>query len=120
MPDLDRLIAEALQLFSAMGDVRARKMFGGAGIYAEGLMFALVADTIYVKAAGSLADDLARAGSAPFVFDSARGPVTTSYWQLPADAADPASAMDWGRRALACARDASGSRPPHRRRKPRG
>ena len=38
-------------LFFAFGPVTVRRMFGGAGIYADGMMFALVADgVIYLKA----------------------------------------------------------------------
>jgi DNA transformation protein len=37
-------------IFSAFGSVSVRRMFGGSGIYADGLMFALVADgVIYSK-----------------------------------------------------------------------
>ena len=44
--------AEAIrELFAGFGPVVVRRMFGGAGIYAEGTMFALVADgVIYLKA----------------------------------------------------------------------
>jgi hypothetical protein len=39
------------ELFSVFGPVEVRPMFGGAGIYAEGRMFALVSDgVIYLKA----------------------------------------------------------------------
>ena len=38
-------------MFSAFGPVTVRRMFGGAGIYADGTMFALIADgVIYLKA----------------------------------------------------------------------
>ena len=32
-PELDALIATAQDLFSGLGDIRVRKMFGGAGVY---------------------------------------------------------------------------------------
>jgi DNA transformation protein len=39
------------ELFAAFGSVTVRRMFGGAGIYAEETMFALVHDgVIYLKA----------------------------------------------------------------------
>lgn len=43
-PELDALIATAQDLFSGLGDIRVRKMFGGGGVYYDGRMFALLAD----------------------------------------------------------------------------
>jgi DNA transformation protein and related proteins len=40
-----------LEQLSPLGGVRAKRMFGGHGVYLEGLFFALVADdTLYLKA----------------------------------------------------------------------
>ena len=42
------LLKDAL---SGLGPVSVRRMFGGAGVYADGVMFGLVADdTLYLKA----------------------------------------------------------------------
>ncbi|MFN0040290.1 MAG: TfoX/Sxy family protein [Burkholderiales bacterium] len=39
------------EVFSGFGKITTRRMFGGWGIYRDGLMFALVADdTLYLKA----------------------------------------------------------------------
>jgi len=39
------------EVFEQLGPIRARKMFGGYGIYHDGVMFGLVADdTLYLKA----------------------------------------------------------------------
>ncbi len=39
------------EVFEQFGQIRARKMFGGYGIYHDGVMFGLVADdTLYLKA----------------------------------------------------------------------
>lgn len=41
------------ELMAPLGPVTVRRMFGGAGIFADGLMIALVAgDTLYLKADG--------------------------------------------------------------------
>lgn len=38
------------EVFVEFGDIQAKRMFGGYGIYHDGLMFALVADdTLYLK-----------------------------------------------------------------------
>ena len=40
MPLSDEFLAYVLDQFSLWGDVTARKMFGGAGLYRDGKMFA--------------------------------------------------------------------------------
>ena len=64
---------------SPVGDIRSRAMFGGYGIFHEGLMFALVSeDTLYFKVNESNRDMYERAQSKPF-------PHGISYWEVPTD-----------------------------------
>jgi DNA transformation protein len=93
----------ACELFSDLGPTRARRMFGGAGVYAQDVMFALIADdVVYVKADGALAEDLEAEGCEAFVFTPKSGPPTQmGYYRLPESALDePELAAAWGRRAL--------------------
>ena len=54
------------ELFSGFGPVAVRRMFGGAGVFADGLMIALVVDgVIYLKADDSLVPLFEREGQAP-------------------------------------------------------
>jgi len=115
-------IAFAEELFAGLG-ARSRRMFGGAGLYAQGVMFALIDDSeaIFLKADAALAADLAAEGCAEWVYTYPSGPkagqsATMGYWSLP-DAAldDPAVACDWGRRALDVALRADAAKPPKRR-----
>ena len=54
---------DIVELFSAFGPVTVRRMFGGAGIYADDTMFALIADgVIYLKAGDSNAAMFEREG----------------------------------------------------------
>ena len=63
----------AVELLGAAGRVTARRMFGGYGLYCDGVMFALIADDVlYLKADDVNRPELERAGSAPFVYE-ARG-----------------------------------------------
>ena len=93
----------ACALFAAVGPVRARRMFGAAGLYAGEVMFALVADdVIYLKADDALAAELEALGCGPFVVTTGdKPPQVMRYRRLP-DAAldDPEAARAWGLRAL--------------------
>ena len=107
-------------LFAELGAVSVRRMFGGAGVYAQGVMFALVADeSVYLKADPALRADLAEHGGAPFVWTrpSDGKQIDMGYWRLP-DAAcdDPLEAARWARRALGVAIAAKAGAP---RRNPR-
>ena len=56
-----------LDLLAPLGPVTARRMFGGFGIYLDGVMFALIADDIlYLKVDDRTRPDYEAAGSAPF------------------------------------------------------
>jgi DNA transformation protein len=102
------------ELFAGMGPVQVKRMFGGAGIYADGMMFALIADdTIYLKADQALKNELREEGSAPFLWTPQTGlrageQIEMGYWRLPEPALDdPEIAAAWGRKALEVARDAA-------------
>jgi DNA transformation protein and related proteins len=60
-------------LFAGFGPIAVRAMFGGAGIYADGLMFALVVDdVIYLKADDGTMPAFEQEGMSPFTY-TARG-----------------------------------------------
>ena len=99
------------ELFAELGPVQIKRMFGGAGIYADGLMFALLAaDVIHIKVDDKLKIELKAEGSGPFVWMPQNGPragehVEMGYWRLPESALDdPDLAAAWGRKALAAAK----------------
>jgi DNA transformation protein len=72
-------------LLSGFGPVSIRHMFSGAGVYADGVMFAiLVDDTLYLKADEISAQAFADEGKGPFTYRSkSRAPVAMSYWEVP-------------------------------------
>jgi DNA transformation protein len=73
------------QLGRVTGDVRARSMFGGVGIYAGELFFALIDDdTLYLKVDDSNRPDFVAAGMGPFRPFGEEGEVM-QYYKLPAD-----------------------------------
>ncbi len=65
--------------------VSARFMFGGWGLYKDGLMFGLVADDrLYFKVGESNKDDYVSRGCGPFVYSQGNHkPTTMSYYEVP-------------------------------------
>ncbi len=82
------------ELLGSLGQVSARKMFGGWGLLHEGRMFALVADEVlYLKVDEHNRQAFDDAGSGPFIYRSARGEAAMGYWRAPDEALDDPEAM---------------------------
>lgn len=93
-------------LLAEFGPVTVRRMFGGAGIYANGLMFALVSEgVVYFKADEASIAPFEREGCGPFVYETRQGRrALTSYWRIPDRLYDdPEEMADWARVAYAVA-----------------
>lgn len=90
---------------AGLGPVSARRMFGGFGLYLQGLMFALIVDDqLYLKADDESLGDFLRAGSRPFTYQSRGREVALRYYEAPAEAFDEEEVMgEWARRAFAAA-----------------
>ena len=98
------------ELFAPFGPVTVKRMFGGAGIWCDGLMFALVFDgAIFLKVDETSIPDFEREGSQAFVYTRAKskgrvGRASLSYWRLPERLYDdPDELAVWAARALAIA-----------------
>jgi len=105
------------ELFAGLGSVQIKRMFGGAGGYADGVMFLLLGDDlIYIKVDDALKAELREAGSGPFEWTPKKGPragetMDLGYWRLPESALDdPDEAVAWGRKALAVAKAKAASK----------
>ena len=81
-----------MELFAGLGDLRCRPMFGGLGVYADGLFFALAAgDGVYLKGDDANEGEYRAAGSAPFSYPGKDGgPHVMRYWRLPESVFDDA------------------------------
>jgi DNA transformation protein and related proteins len=97
-------------LFAPFGPVTVRRMFSGAGIFADGLMFGLIIrDVIYLKADDSNAADFEREGCGPFTYTRGRKSGRPSqhalpYWRLPERLYDdPEELSLWAKRSFAIA-----------------
>lgn len=94
------------ELLEPQGRVSVRRMFGGHGLYLDGVFVAIVDEgRPYFKADEQSAGEFAEAGGEPFVFESRGKRIQTSYWSVPESALDSAEDMQpWAQRALAAAR----------------
>lgn len=101
------------ELFASFGPVAVKRMFGGHGISADALFFALESDgEIYLKADGETKALFEAAGSRPFVYEGKTKPVTMSYWRLPEEALEDDEALRrWTELALGAARRARVKKP---------
>jgi DNA transformation protein and related proteins len=97
-------------LFAPFGPVTVRRMFSGAGIFADGLMFGLIIrDVIYLKADDSNVADFEREGCEPFSYTRGKKSGRPSqhalpYWRLPERLYDdPDELAIWAKRAFAIA-----------------
>ena len=91
-----------LELLSGLGPLRVKRMFGGAGVYCDDLMFALLDDDVlYIKADAESRPAFESAGSSQFTIEMKGRTETMGYWRLPAEAADdPGAAQGWARLGL--------------------
>lgn len=101
-------------LLDGFGPVDMRRMFGGAGLFRDGLMFGLVADdALYFKVGDANRADYADTGAAPFTYATKDGQRRlTSYYQAPAELFDdPDALVAWARKAYDAAVAANAARP---------
>jgi DNA transformation protein len=99
------------QLARGVQGIRARSMFGGVGIYAGELFFALIADDIlYFKVDQSNRPDFEARGMGPFRPYGDDGEVM-QYYQVPDDLLEDPEALGlWADKAIGVARRAKGQR----------
>jgi DNA transformation protein and related proteins len=114
MANTPTFVEHAADLLGLVAPVQARAMFGGHGLYAQGVMFALLDDDeLFLKV-----DDLCRgrfevAGCRRWAYQGPKGPMPTSYYRPPDDAHEnPEAMLPWGRLALDAALRAKASKAP--------
>ena len=98
-----------LDQLEELGDVTARSMFGGVGLYHRGVFFGLLArDTLYLKVDERTRSDYEDAGMTPFEpypgrRRSKRGG-TMRYYSVPLEILEsPIDLAAWARKAVAAA-----------------
>ena len=94
-------------------------MFGGFGIYRQGLMFGLVSqDTFFLKADDKNRADFEGKGLRPFTYPRKGEEFSMSYYQAPAEAMDNAEILcEWAEKAYDAALRAALNKPKKKVRK---
>ncbi len=102
---MSEFIDHVQEIFASLGTVQARKMFGGYGLFCDGVMFALVADdALYLKSDASIETHFTARGLDQFTYEKRGKPVKMSYFTAPEEVFEDAEqAMLWGRRSFAAA-----------------
>jgi DNA transformation protein and related proteins len=97
----DDFLAYLQDLFSEFGAITTRAMFGGHGVYRDGVFIALVIDgALYLKVDARTRGEFEAAGCAPFEYAHKGKRLTMSYWSTPEAAMDsPQAMLPWARMA---------------------
>jgi DNA transformation protein and related proteins len=102
-PLLDYLVDQ----LAPLGDARGRSMFGGFGVYLDGVIIGIIAfDTFYLKVDDTNRPAFEAAGSQPFIYHQGKVDATmSSYWECPADVLEePDQLRSWAVTSLAVSR----------------
>ena len=104
-----------LEQLERTGRVTSRRMFGGVGLYCDGLFFGLVDDgTLYLKVDDTTRPDYETRGMKPLRPFRDKPEVSLTYYTVPADVLDDAEQLViWARRSVAIA--AAAPKKPARR-----
>lgn len=112
MPERHEFIDYVLELFGLFGTVSAKRMFGGHGVYLDGLMFALVSrEAIWLKADDINRGEFQAAGAEVFTYSRGGAQATIGFYKAPVEATEsPAEMLPWARIAYAAALRANARR----------
>lgn len=98
---MSEFISFVQELLQKWGQITARRMFGGHGLYHEGLMFAIVMEQrLYLKTDELNRPDFEAMGLKPFTFTMKGKDVALSYCAAPDEIFDePLEAVRWAQSA---------------------
>ncbi len=98
-------VAYVVDLMQSVGPVYARSMFGGHGIYLQGLMFGLVADSVlYLKTDKETEHEFRDKGLEAFTYNKKGKEYRMSYYQAPEEALEDSEEMNcWANNAYGVA-----------------
>jgi DNA transformation protein len=108
MPVGAAFLQYVLEQLERTGRVTSRRMFGGVGLYCDGVFFGIVDDdTLYFKVDDATRPDYESRRMKPLRPFKDQPDVSLTYYTVPADVLDDAEELvTWARRALAVASNA--------------
>jgi DNA transformation protein len=98
-------VNHVVEQMGEFGPVQAKAMFGGHGIYWQGLMFALILqEQLYFKADAQSVEAFTSRGLGPFTYEAKGKRSSLRYFEAPIEVMDePQEMAVWCRRAYDCA-----------------
>ena len=107
MPVSESFLAFILEQLDSVGPLTSKRMFGGVGLYAGDLFFALLSrDVLYLKADDATRGAMEKAGAQSFqpYPDRLPGGGTMQYYSVPADVLEDSDELiAWAKKAVAVA-----------------
>ena len=106
------------ELLAGLGPLTMKRMFGAAGVYSDGLMFAIIDDgVLWLRGDEDNIGRLTAAGSRQFTYPGKDGEMMTlGYWSIPETAVDdPEQAVEWARGSVEAARRKAASKKPKKK-----
>jgi DNA transformation protein len=100
-----------LDQLSALPELRARRMFGGYGLYQGDHFFGiLMQGRLYLKTDERTRNAYLERGMSPFIYEKARRTTTINYFEVPPDVLENREELiRWAKRAIQAA---AGKAPP--------
>ena len=123
MSNSKEFIAHVLEMMQPAGGASARAMFGGHGVYLDGLIVGIVVDDVlYLKTDAETRATFVTRDLEPFRYTTRSGEIhSTSYYRPPDEALEsPAAMREWLRLALSAALRSANRKRPRAPRQKRG
>jgi len=113
------VVAHIVDLLQFIGPVESKSMFGGFGVFLEGLMFGLIADNeLYLKVDTENLQDYEDLGLQAFSFEKNGKEFKMSYYQAPEEAMEDAELLStWASNAYGAAMRAAAKKGGKRKKK---
>lgn len=104
-PEEKEFTAYIVDLMQSIGPVSAKAMFGGYGIFLEGLMFGLVVDgVLYLKVDKKTENEFKAKGLEPFTCNMKGKDIKMSYYEAPEEVLEDDEEMNfWATKAYGTA-----------------
>lgn len=117
-----QFLAYVLEQLAGLGSLRSNRMFGGVGLYSDGLFFGLIDDdTLYFKTDDSNITPYRARRMPRFMPFPDRPEAALGYHQVPADVIEEAETLvEWARRSVAVSLASQARKPAPKKRKAKG